>query len=59
MSYSIHINLPEGLRRFVDRQAAQGGFPGPGDYVQAVLAHERERLAREQVDRMLLDVPGR
>lgn len=37
----IQITLPEELREHVNRRVAEGGFGGPGAYVQALIRAER------------------
>lgn len=34
MSTCIRLDLPDSLTQFVEQQAAEGGFPSPGDFVQ-------------------------
>jgi antitoxin ParD1/3/4 len=54
---TITISLPEGLRTWVEEQAAGGGYPSPADYVQHVLREaqqEQERQLRQEIERKLV-----
>ena len=54
MTPSMHITLPEQLRKFVEEQAAKAGYPNSSDYVREVLAEEQARRERDAVDAKLL-----
>jgi antitoxin ParD1/3/4 len=42
---SINVNLPDGLKAFVDTQVAAGGYAGPSNYLQALV---RQALEADQ-----------
>ena len=48
---SLQVTLPEELRKFVESEAAAGGFDSPGTYVQELLRavwRHKEKTALEE-----------
>jgi antitoxin ParD1/3/4 len=52
---SLNVSLPEGLKAFVREQVATGRYSTPSDYVRELIRSDQKRLAKEQLDRLLLE----
>lgn len=51
----LNLNLDDETRAFIEKQAAQGGFATPEDYVRELISKEELRIAGEELDAMLLE----
>ena len=52
---TLPVVLPAELRRFVDEQAARGGYASPGEYVQFLIQEtQRQKAAQSQLETLLL-----
>lgn len=53
---TLHISLPDVMKRFVEEQAASRGFATVSDYMRSMIQEAQERhAARERVDALLLE----
>jgi antitoxin ParD1/3/4 len=52
---SLNVSLPEVLKTFVKEQVATGRYSTPSDYVRELIRTDQKRLAKEQLDRFLLE----
>lgn len=50
----LTVPLPEPLLSFAKEQATKNGLLSPSDYLVALLAEDRRRIARESLDAQLL-----
>jgi hypothetical protein len=62
---SLQIPMDEGLKLFLEKQAAKNGYASPGDFVQSLLAALQEReKGKKSLEEKLLEgvqapkVPG-
>jgi len=46
---SLTVELPEGLRRYAEEQAAERGLGTPGAYVVAVLREDQKQKAKARL----------
>jgi antitoxin ParD1/3/4 len=51
---SIHVTLPEALRKHIEKRVADGDFTSPSDYVRALV--RAERAYQEKRAALLRDV---
>ena len=51
---SLNVNMPEELRRYVDRRAKEGGFGTPTEYVRHLVREDQKHEAARQLEAKLL-----
>lgn len=51
----MHIHLDEETQAFIEKQTAKGGFATPEDYVKELISREELRIAREELEALLLE----
>ena len=51
---SLNVNMPKGLRAFVDRRTSEGGFGTPTEYVRHLIRQDREAAAQRSLEAKLL-----
>ena len=52
---SLHVTLPEKLRRFVELQTEKAGYSSMSDYVQQLIRRDMKRREQEKLKNMLLE----
>ena len=52
---TVNITLPEELETYLKERVREGSYDSPGDYIRALIRADRDRRARETVDRLLLE----
>jgi antitoxin ParD1/3/4 len=52
---SLTVELPEGLRRFLEAEANERGLGTAGDYLVALADQERERKTKARLEAHLLE----
>jgi antitoxin ParD1/3/4 len=52
---TVNITLPEELETYLQERVREGSYDSPGDYIRALIRADRDRRARETVDRLLLE----
>ena len=56
---ALNASLPKGLREWVDRRVAAGGFGSVSEYIRVLIRADRERLTRsERFEEQLLRSMG-
>lgn len=50
---TMTIDLPPGLRGFVEKQVVEGQYHGPGDYVLRLIQEDQQRHLRKEVESKL------
>lgn len=55
MSNPLHIELPDPLRAWVDRQVSRRGYGTASDYVLDLLRQEQLQEVRDRVDKKLVE----
>lgn len=55
MQEPIQIALPEALKEFVLKQAAEGGFSNPGEYIRELIRADQERRSQERLESLILE----
>jgi len=51
---SLNISLPKTLKKFVEDQAAEGGYSTPSEYVRQFLREDQKRRAEDELEKLLL-----
>lgn len=51
---TIHVNLSEESRQFIEKQVAAGGYRTADAYVQQLIEAERLRNAQDELEELLL-----
>ncbi len=51
---SMNISLPESLRRFAERRAAQG-YGSVSEYFRELLRHDQKRATEDRLEKLLLE----
>lgn len=52
---SMNISLPDPLKRFVDRQIAQGRYSSASEYVRELIRADEKRKAADELEAKLLE----
>ena len=52
---SMNVSLPEKLKDYVKERVNAGGFSNPSDYVRTLIREDKNRLAKERLENLLLD----
>jgi antitoxin ParD1/3/4 len=52
---TLNVSLPEALQKFVEAQAAEGGYGTPGEYVSALIREAHKRKANEKLEALILE----
>ena len=52
---TLQIELPEGLRTYVEAKVAESGYRSASEFLQALIEADRQRRSRERVERELLE----
>lgn len=52
---SIHISLPEALRKFVEEQVKKCGYSTASEYLRDLLRAAAQRKSNEHLDQLLLE----
>jgi antitoxin ParD1/3/4 len=51
---TLHISLPEELKRYVQERVTADGYSNPSDFVRALIREDRRRRAQEHVEGLLI-----
>ncbi len=51
---TMNISLPESMRDFVEAQVANSGYNSTSEYFRELVRADQKRLAKEELERMLL-----
>jgi antitoxin ParD1/3/4 len=52
---TLHISLPEELKRYVQERVAADAFSNPSDFVRSLIREDRRRQAQEHLEGLLLE----
>lgn len=52
---SLHISLPESMRKWVDRQVKDGGYGTASEFVREVLRDAQKTRARRELEQKLIE----
>jgi antitoxin ParD1/3/4 len=52
---TLHISLPEELKRYVQERVAAEAYSNPSDFVRALIREDRRRRAQEHLEALLLE----
>lgn len=52
---TVDVALPKDLETYLKERVTEGSYDSPGDYIRALIREDRERRARETLDRLLLE----
>jgi len=52
---TMNVSLPRTQKEFVDQQVRQGSFSTVSDYIRDLIRREQRALAREELERKLLE----
>jgi antitoxin ParD1/3/4 len=52
---TMNISLPDELKVFVERQAAEGAYSSTSEYVRALIREAQRRKAQESLEALLLE----
>jgi antitoxin ParD1/3/4 len=52
---TMHISLPESLKRFVKEQVEKEHYSNPSDFIRALLRAEQKRQAEKRLEEMVLE----
>lgn len=55
---TLHISLPEELKRYVQERTAAEAFSNPSDYVRTLIREDRKRKAADHLETLLLEGLG-
>jgi antitoxin ParD1/3/4 len=52
---TLHISLPESLKKYVQERVAEKHYSNPSDYVRALIREDQKRRDEERLEQMLLE----
>jgi len=52
---TMHISLPESLKRFVQEQVENEHYSNPSDYIRTLIRNEQKRQDEKRLETMLLE----
>jgi len=52
---TLHIDLPEPMKRFVQKRATEGGYESASEYVRDLIRADQRRQDQERVGALLLE----
>jgi antitoxin ParD1/3/4 len=52
---SLNISLPRTLKEFVEKQAEEGGYSTPSEYVRQLVREDQRRSAQEKLEALILE----
>ena len=52
---TMNISLPEELKEFARRRAAEKAYSNPSDYVRALIREDQKRSQEERLEALLLE----
>jgi antitoxin ParD1/3/4 len=52
---SLNISLPENIKDYVEQRVLQSGYGSVDEYFLALIQHEQQYRAQEQLDSLLLE----
>ena len=52
---SLNVNMPKGLREFVNRRTEKGGFGTPTEYVRHLIRKDQDQEGEREFERLLLE----
>jgi antitoxin ParD1/3/4 len=52
---TLHISLPEELKRYVQERVAAEAYSNPSDFVRALIREDRRRRGQERLEALLLE----
>jgi antitoxin ParD1/3/4 len=52
---TMNVALPENLKQYVLRQAAEGGYSSASEYVRELIRADQKRKAQERLEAVLLE----
>jgi antitoxin ParD1/3/4 len=55
---TLHISLPEELKRYVQERTAAEAFSNPSDYIRTLIREDRKRKAEDHLEALLLEGLG-
>lgn len=50
---TMNISLPEGLKKFIDLQVAEGGYGSASEYMRDLIRQDQARRAKEDLARLI------
>ena len=52
---TLNISLPDGMRAYVEEQAAAGGYSTVSEYVRALIREDQKQKAQQMIETQLLE----
>ena len=52
---TLNISLPDPLKQYVEKQAAEGGYSSSSEYVRGLIRRDKEKQAQENLETKLLE----
>jgi antitoxin ParD1/3/4 len=52
---TLHISLPEELKRYVQERVAAEAYSNPSDFVRALIREDRKNRGQERLEALLLE----
>lgn len=52
---TLHISLPEELKRYVQERVAAEAYSNPSDFVRSLIREDRRRRGQERLEALLLE----
>jgi antitoxin ParD1/3/4 len=52
---TLHISLPEELKRYVQERVVAEAYSNPSDFVRALIREDRKRRGQEHLEALLLE----
>ena len=52
---TLHISLPEELKRYVQERVVAEAYSNPSDFVRALIREDRKRRSQEHLEALLLE----
>jgi antitoxin ParD1/3/4 len=52
---TLHISLPDSLKRYVKERVTEEHYSNPSDYIRALIREDQKRQAEQRLERMLLE----
>ena len=52
---TLNISLPDGMKRYVERQVAREGYSTASEYVRALIREDQKRQSMEKLEAKLIE----